>query len=149
MTPSTPHNMTIGTGESRIIASAVRRLGGHVSIGPSGDCDQSRDAMSCPASPPEAERKSEKGGASRAANVCPQVLRWLANRKLISLAPSHLKRNGQATHGCVCRRCWATAGRASVVRRVGLVLGQRLVGDIGDLAHRHDADETGIERGED
>src|ERR1700744_5730915 len=56
MTPSAPHNITIGTGDDRISPSAVFRLCGQASIGPIEVFDQSFLAISRPASPQRSVR---------------------------------------------------------------------------------------------
>jgi hypothetical protein len=52
MTPSSPHSVTMGTGERRIRAMEDLRLAGHDMIGPSVVEDQSNCAMILEASPP-------------------------------------------------------------------------------------------------
>ena len=51
MMPSSPHNITMGTGDGRISESALLRLCGHTSVDPMDVLDQSRATMSRPASP--------------------------------------------------------------------------------------------------
>jgi hypothetical protein len=53
MIPSSPHKVTIGTGERRMSAIVLLRLAGHqLSIEPSGVAAQSKLAMISAASPP-------------------------------------------------------------------------------------------------
>src|SRR3954451_681322 len=59
----------MGKRDTRTVRTAYRRLAGHVSTGPTGVADQSRAAMSRPASPPGANRSpaSGRGGKPGAA----------------------------------------------------------------------------------
>jgi hypothetical protein len=60
MTPSVPQSVTIGTGDCRINATVLVSVFDHVSIGPTGEFDQSFDAMIFSTSPPPA-RKARPG----------------------------------------------------------------------------------------
>jgi hypothetical protein len=46
MMPSSPHSITIGTGERRAVLTLAFNVGDQVSMGPSDVVDQSKAAMS-------------------------------------------------------------------------------------------------------
>src|SRR5258707_14749194 len=61
MIPSSPHRVTIGTGERRMSATVLLRFAGQLSIGPKGVADQSKRMMIWAASPPPVKNGKRAG----------------------------------------------------------------------------------------